>query len=323
MAKRLFMTIGIFLLVVLALGFAGRAVAQGLFSASSAAAGETIALIKVEGVITGGSAPGGMFAYETGASSLTISDLLHRAKADSAVKAVVLRVNSPGGSAAASDEIYQAILECSKTKPVVVSMGDVAASGGYYLASAADYIFANGATLTGSIGVIFSLFNWQELAAKIGIEDMTLTAGEHKDLGSPWRGMTTEEQAVMKDLLDEVHGQFIRAVAAGRANLSEEQVRELATGDIFTGESAVGNGLVDEVGGLYAALAKAQQLAGVGPDVELEEYGHTKSFLEELLMLKQSANPFSAIGRVVSRDPLEQLSRNLFLSTALARLEMR
>lgn len=323
MTSRLITTVGIFLLAFLALGYAGRAVAQGLFSPSSSAKGGIIALIKVEGVITGGSSPSGMFSYDAGASSLTITDLLYQARDDDSVKAIVLRINSPGGSAAASDEIYQAILECRKAKPVVVSMGDVAASGGYYLASAADYIFANGATLTGSIGVIFSLFNWQELAAKVGIEDMTITAGEHKDLGSPWRAMTDDEQAVMEVLLNEVHGQFIRAVAAGRANLSEEQVRELATGDIFTGETAVANGLVDEVGGLYAAKAKAQQLAGVGTDVELEEYGYTKSFLEELLMLKQGANPFGNLVPALSRDPLEMLSRGLYLSTALARLEMR
>ena len=254
---------------------------------------DTIALVDIEGVITSGSASGGLLGGDMQASSVQICDRIYRARDDESVKGILIRVDSPGGSAAGSDEIYRAIESCRGRKPVVVSMGDVAASGGYYLSSAADYIFANGATLTGSIGVIFSLVNWEQLAKKVGVQDQTLTAGTLKDIGSPWRAMKPEEKQMLLGLMKEVHQQFISAVAKGRKKkLTEEQVRALATGMVFTGERAVKNGLIDEIGGLEQAKIKVRALAGVPADQPVEEYGVPSLF--DTLLGVRGGKPLSA-----------------------------
>ncbi len=323
MKSDLLRAILVFLAFFVVIGLAGRAIAQGLFSSTSTYSSETVALIKVEGAITGASTADGLFAMETGASSMTITDQLYAARDDDSIVAVVLRVNSPGGSAAASDEIYQAIKACREVKPVVVSMGDVAASGGYYIAAAADYIFANGATLTGSIGVIFSLMNWEDLADKVGIDDITLTAGKHKDIGSPWRDMTAGEKKILKELLDDVHDQFITAVAEGREGLDEEQVREVATGMIFTGSKALELGLIDELGGLHAAGDKARELASVGPGVPIEEYGQPASIWDEIFAFNSAVPPVAAVASQFTADPLVMLSRGMYMSSFLENLSVR
>jgi len=281
-----------------------------------------LALIHIEGVISGGSGGGGLLGGEAGASSITICDQLYNALDDDSIKGVVLRINSPGGSAAASDEIFRAVRALSAEKPVVVSMGDVAASGGYYIASGADYICANGATLTGSIGVVFSLYNWEEAAGKLGIEDMTLTAGEYKDIGSPWREMSENERAMLTALMTEVHDQFIAAVDEGRENLDAEQVRALATGMIYTGERALEVGLIDELGGLRAAEAKARELAGVDADTPVMEY-REPSFFEELFAIEAPVTPELAALRRLAADPLMRFSQGLCLSTTLRDLVVR
>lgn len=285
--------------------------------------GDRIALIYVEGVISGGRGGSSLLGGETTASSVAICDQLYRARDQESVKAVLIRVNSPGGAAAASDEIYRAVQALHEAgKPVVVSMGDVAASGGYYISSAADYIFANGATLTGSIGVVFNLFNWEEAAAKLGVKDVTLTAGEYKDVGSPWREMTDEEQALLEELMTEVHEQFISAVADGRENMTEEAVREVATGMIYTGERALALGLVDEVGGLHAAEAKTRELAGVDADVPVEEYCE-RSLWDEIMSIRSGRG--TGVGWLggLGSDPLAKLARMLYLNTTLRDLVAR
>ncbi len=262
----------------------------------------------------------------TGAGALDICSQLYGAMDDPACVAVLLRVDSPGGSAAASEEIYNAIKAVSGAgKPVVVSMGDVAASGGYFVSAPADYIFASGATLTGSIGVVFHMMNWEAAARKVGISDTTLTAGEFKDIGSPWRDMTEAERTMMSALMDQVHEQFIQAVITGRTNLTEEQVRALATGMIFTGEQAVANGLVDELGGLHEAVAKARDLAGVSADVPVQEEQAT-SFLEELLGLssRKLPNSLSSVAlEYLQHDPLVWISQGMLLNTSLRDLAVR
>lgn len=279
-----------------------------------------VALVHVEGTIVGSAGGGSLLTGESLASSVTLCDRLYRARDDSSVKAVVVRINSPGGSAAASDEIYRAIEDLCETKKVVVSMGDVAASGGYYIAAAADHVVANGATLTGSIGVIFSLINWEEAAAKLGIEDVTLTAGQHKDIGSPWREMTENERALLSELMTEVHEQFIAAVAAGRENLTEDEVREIATGMIFTGERALALGLVDELGGLRQAEDRARELAGLPEDTPVEQY-REQSLLDELFAIKFGGG--ADYLQRLSIDPLTGLARSLFLSSVLRDLQVR
>lgn len=178
------------------------------------------------------------------------------------VKAVVVRIESPGGGVAPSQEIYQAIRELRKEKPVIASMGGVAASGGYYIASACDTIVANPGTLTGSIGVIMELGNAEGLLQKLGVQPEVIKAGAYKDMGSLVRPMTDAERGLFQEMIDSVHTQFITAVAAGRG-MNKDQVRGLADGRIFSGEQAKVAGLVDELGGLEDAIALAQSKAGL------------------------------------------------------------
>lgn len=308
----------IFLVVFSCITLAGKVFAQSWFGTRSGPTGDRISLISVEGAITGSAAAASPFG-ETGASSMVIAEQLHAAAKDTQIKGVLLRVNSPGGSAAASDEIYQGVMAVRNAgKPVVVSMGDVAASGGYYVSAAADKIYANGATLTGSIGVIFSLMNWEELADNWGIDDVTLHSGEYKDIGSPWREMTGTEREMMQELLDDVHEEFMQAVIAGRANapnpMTEEQVRAAASGMIYTGSKAKELGLVDEVGGLEAAKAEIRSMAGVGADFPIEP-DEAPSLLEELfgLGMQGQVSPLSGM----LRDPLSMLAGSLYMNATL------
>jgi protease-4 len=191
---------------------------------------------------------------------------LERAKNDTSVKAVVIRVESPGGSAAASQEILDEIEQVGK--PVVVSFGDMAASGGYYISAKADKIVALPGTLTGSIGVIFAMPNLKGLYEKLGIEMEVITAGEHKDMFAGVRELTPEEEVIMQEMTDQLYDEFVQVVAEGR-KLSEDKVRELATGQLYTGVQAKELGLVDELGGLSKAIDVAANLAGIEkPQVE-------------------------------------------------------
>jgi protease-4 len=181
---------------------------------------------------------------------------------NSAIKAIVLRVDSPGGGVGPSQEIHDEVKRIDVDKPVVVSMGSVAASGGYYIAAPARQIFANPGTITGSIGVIMEFTNFQELLEKIGLHNQVVKSGKHKDIGSPVRPMTDEDRAILQGLIDDVHSQFIDSVAAGR-HLDPQKVRVLADGRIFTGRQARELGLVDELGSLDAAVRRAGELGGI------------------------------------------------------------
>lgn len=187
------------------------------------------------------------------------------------VAAVVVRINSPGGAVAPSQEMYGALRRLSEKKPVIASLGSVAASGGYYVASAADVVVASPGTLTGSIGVILSLANVRGLLEKLGIEATVVTAGKWKDMGSPFRALTGEERDILQKMADQVHTQFIEAVAAGR-DLDPERAREVSTGRIFTGEEAQQLGLVDELGGLEEAVKIAGTRAGISGEPEVERF---------------------------------------------------
>ena len=210
--------------------------------------GPRVAVVELEGVI------------------LDVEDLLKDLKAyreNPQVRAIVIRINSPGGVVGPSQELYEALLRVRKAgKPVVASLGAVAASGGYYVAVAADRIVANPGSLTGSIGVIMQMANLQQLMKKVGVEYVVIKAGQFKDVGNVSRPMTPEERRVLQSLLDDVHGQFIRAVAAGR-KLDPAQVARFADGRIFSGAQARGLGMVDELGSLEDAVDRAAQLAGL------------------------------------------------------------
>ena len=178
------------------------------------------------------------------------------------VKAVVFRIESPGGAVGTAQEIYEEVRKLSEKKTVLASLGNVAASGGYYVAAAAEEIVANPGTLTGSIGVISEYPNYQELMQKIGYRAEILKSGRYKDLGNPMREMNPEEITMVKQILENVHDQFIRDVARGRKK-DVEEIRPLADGRLFTGEQAKDVGLVDRLGNLQDALDRAADLAGI------------------------------------------------------------
>jgi protease-4 len=226
--------------------------------------GNKVAVISLTGPIQSGSS-----GFLFGGSVITpesVRSQLERAKNDIGVKAIVLQVESPGGSAAASQEILNE-LELVK-KPIVVSMGDVVASGGYYISAKADKIVALPSTLTGSIGVISEIPNLKGLFDKLGIDVEVFTGGKHKDMYAGLRELTPEEKVIMQEITDQIYDQFVQVVAEGR-NLSEDKVRELATGQLYTGVQAKELGLVDELGGLNEAIDLAASLAGIEkPNVE-------------------------------------------------------
>ncbi len=209
--------------------------------------GEKVGLIRLEGVILD--------------SKDVIDELKNYAK-DSSIKAVVIRINSPGGAVAPAQEIYNEIIKLKKEKKIVASMGSVAASGGYYIACPADKIVANPGTLTGSIGVIMEVPHIEGLMKKIGVETTVIKSGKHKDIASLFRTMSDDERKILQAVLDDVHDQFIRAVSEGRS-MKYENIKELADGRIFTGKKAKELGLVDILGNLDDAVKLAGKLSGI------------------------------------------------------------
>ena len=210
--------------------------------------GPRVAIVELEGVI------------------LEVDDIVRELKNhrdNPTVRAVVMRINSPGGVVAPTQELHDAVRRLRDAgKPVVASLGAVAASGGYYVAVACDQIYANRGTLTGSIGVIMQLPNLEQLMKKIGVDYVVVKSGQFKDVGNIARPMTADERRVMQALLDDVHGQFIDAVAAGR-KLSREEVVRFADGRVFSGAQAKELRMVDALGGLEDAVQAAGKLAGI------------------------------------------------------------
>ncbi|KPV65099.1 MAG: protease 4 [Candidatus Bathyarchaeota archaeon BA1] len=236
-----------------------------------------IGLIRIEGTIA--SSPGIL----GGADPEEIVPLLKEAGKDPSIKAILVRINSPGGQAAASQEIYREIMRVRRAgKPVVASIGDIAASGGYYVASAADKIVAEQGALTGSIGAISTIPQLAEFLKKLGIEFVVIKAGKFKDITSPFREITPEEKELLQEMIDDIHEQFIKDVAEGRG-LDVTKVREIADGRILTGKQAKELGLIDEFGNLNDAIEIAAKLAKIEKPavVELQR----RPFLQELLRL--------------------------------------
>lgn len=200
------------------------------------------------------------------------------------VKAIVLDINSPGGSVGSVQELYSQIgrLRRETKKPVVAHLGDVAASGGYYLAAACDRIVSLPGTLLGSIGVIFNSSNVEGLLSKVGVRMEPIKSGKMKDIGSMSRPMTSEEKALLQALIDNAYGQFVGAVAAGR-KMPEEKVRPLADGRIFTGDQALGLGLVDQLGDLQDTIVLAAKLAEIKGKPKVLREGESLSSVLELL----------------------------------------
>ncbi|HBH60371.1 MAG TPA: signal peptide peptidase SppA [Nitrospiraceae bacterium] len=244
--------------------------------------GEKIALIRVTGVII---------------DSTSVIEELKGYAEDASIKAIVLRIDSPGGAVAPSQEIHEEILKAKKNKKVIVSMGTVAASGGYYISAPADKIVANAGTLTGSIGVIMELPNIEGLMKKIGVETQIVKSGRHKDMASVFRSMTPEEKQILQTVLDDVHNQFISAVSEGRG-MKFEDIRTIADGRIFTGRMAKEIGLVDELGNLQDAIMLAGKLTGIKGEpkvVTKKEEFSVFNMLKGQLPEKLIGNVFSGV----------------------------
>jgi protease-4 len=206
---------------------------------------------------------------------------LQSLRLDKTVGGVILRIDSPGGAVAPSQEIFSEVMKFRRSgKPIVVSMGSVAASGGYYIASPATRIFADPGTLTGSIGVIFTLPLYQELSKKIGVEFRVLKAGELKDVGSPYRSMTAEEKKFMDQLLRDTHKQFITDVAIGRG-MDPDTLKQIADGRILSGRQAYKAGLVDTLGGYEDALDWLRQKTGVSRTAKIVHKKQATSLFRE------------------------------------------
>src|SRR5262245_5710668 len=195
----------------------------------------------------------------------TFKEELTKASKDEKVKAVVLRINSPGGTVNASDILHHELktFKANKKIPIVASMMDVAASGGYYLAMATDNIFVHPSTVTGSIGVIMLTVNAKGLLEKVGVEANAITSGPRKDMGSPFRTMTPEEKLIFQGVIDSFYSRFLAVVQEGRPQLSADQIKKLADGRIYSGAQAKEAGLVDNVGYLEEAIELAKKNAGL------------------------------------------------------------
>jgi len=248
----------------------------------SGSKGGKIGLIKVEGVIV---------------SSRSFIEQIKRVKDNDSLKALLIRIDSPGGAVTPSQEIYSEIKKFQEEtkRKVVVSMANTAASGGYYIACPADRIMANPGTITGSIGVITILPNLKGLFEKVGYEEMVIKSGKYKDIGSSSREMTKEEKEILQNMVDDIHEQFIDAVSESR-EIEKEKVKEIADGRIFTGRQAREINLIDDLGTLEDAIMLAAELAGIPGKPKVVSLKKERSLFEtfkDFLSQTFAANPFN------------------------------
>jgi protease IV len=236
-----------FVLVVFAVAFFYAYLTGGDAKALSLLAGDGVGILQVEGTIN---------------DSRDVLTELRRFREAPWIKAIVLRIDSPGGAVAPTQEIFDELQKVRSKKPLIASMGGMATSGGYYIASACEKIVANPGTMTGSIGVIMQLNNIEELMKKVGVKGQNIKSGANKDIGSPFQALSPEGQAILQSLVDNVHGQFVSAVATGRG-MDEAVVKKLADGRVYSGAQAKDLGLVDELGNLEYAVDLAAKRVGL------------------------------------------------------------
>ncbi|MBK7823740.1 signal peptide peptidase SppA [Nannocystis sp.] len=263
-----------------------------------------VALVYAVGNIIDGKG-GGLIGARREIAGHTLSAALHNLAADDKVRAIVLRVNSGGGSAQASEEIWRAVAAVKAKKPVIVSMGRVAASGGYYISTGATKIFAQPDTLTGSIGVVGGKLALGGMLAKIGVETFAVGRGKHATMWSAMTPWTDEQRAMVLGMMEDVYKVFVNRVAEGRGKAYDE-IHAIAQGRVWTGKAAQERGLVDAMGDLDAALAEARTLAQVGPTVELEVYPPEPT-LKDVLEGLVEASPADMLGRAEVVGALAQL----------------
>ena len=302
--KLLWMAIGGGVVLALALASCGVlgivAASLGATTSSTVVTGPAVAIVRVEGVIVSGK-PASTNPFGSNSSTAysgVIVEHLRQAEADASVKAVILRVDSPGGSVVASHEIHQQML--AMTKPVIVSMGELAASGGYYVSAPAKEIWANPATLTGSIGVISQFINVGDLLKQYGVTITTVKSGAFKDEGSPFRPMTDEEVAVWQAIIDEAYQGFVQVVADGR-KLPVDRAKKLADGRVYTGQQALGLGLVDKLGNLPDATKRAAELGGIQGEPRIVEYKEPLNLFGSLFNLSRPTDPVGEVMTLLDR----------------------
>lgn len=237
----------VFILVVFVAAFFYAYLSGGDARALSLLAGDGVGILQVDGAIN---------------DSRDVLTELRRFRDAPWIKAIVLRIDSPGGAVAPTQEIFAELQKVRSKKPLIASMAGMATSGGYYIASACEKIVANPGTMTGSIGVIMQLNNVEELMKKIGVKGYNIKSGANKDIGSPFQALSPEGQAILQSLVDNVHGQFVRAVAKGRG-MDEALVKKLADGRVYSGAQAKDLGLVDELGNLEYAVDLAAKRVGL------------------------------------------------------------
>ena len=237
----------VFILVIFAGVFFYAYLTGGDSRVISLLAGEGIGVLQIEGAID---------------DSQTVLAELKRFKDAPWIKAIVVRIDSPGGAVAPTQEIFEAIQKARRKKPLIASMGSMATSGGYYVASACEMIVANRGTLTGSIGVIMQFNNVEELMKKIGVKGYNIKSGANKDIGSPFQPLSPQGREILQSLVDNVHSQFVSAVASARG-MDEARVRKLADGRVYSGAQAKEMGLVDEFGTLEDAIELAAKRVGM------------------------------------------------------------
>ncbi len=237
---------------------------------------DKILLIDISGALTTGKADG---IFPEPSLPARLKEELTKAEKDERIKALILRINTPGGTVTSSDILYHELEEFKKKRqvPIITAMMDISTSGGYYVAMASDYIIAHPSTITGSIGVIMLTLNGQGLLEKIGIEPTAIVSGPKKSMGSPFRAMKDEERAIFQDVIDRLFAQFLTTVEKGRPNLNKAKIRQLADGRIYTADIAKAEGLIDEIGYLDDAIEQAKKMAKV---TEAQVVTYTRSSSE-------------------------------------------
>ncbi len=277
----LVLTVGLIVLV-LAIGTSGPSAASAVYEEEyiSGSGPAKIAVVPVEGEIA--ASDNTVAGVQPTSTPEGLADALTQAKDDESVAAIVLEVNSPGGGVTASDMMQQSILDFkgSSGKPVVVSMEDTAASGGYYISTAADRIVASETTLTGSLGVFIPLLNFREAAEKYGVTQTYIKSGKYKTMGSSWKELTPKEREIFQSIVDHYYDEFVEVIVEGR-DLPESRVREIADGRIYSGEQAKNLGLVDRLGELEKATGIARSLANV-EETTVVRYVESPNLVESL-----------------------------------------
>lgn len=255
-----------------------------------------VVLIEISGMISSQEGDG---LVPTPSLIASVKEQLTRALRDEKVKAVVLRINTPGGTVTASDIIHHELklFKASRKIPIVASIMDVGASGGYYIAAASDAVLAHPSSVTGSIGVIMLTVNARGLLEKVGLEATAVMSGPRKDMGSPFRTMTTEERAIFQGLIDSFYQRFLAVVQEGRPNLQMEQIKKLADGRIYTGDQAKAAGLVDEIGYLEDAVDLAKKKAGL-TEAQVVMYRRPGEYSNNVYSKLAAPSPLASLGNL-------------------------